>query len=266
MIEAKAVERAVEELDVGLFESIASQSTIADRRSLLAIQRALARRSGGYTYLEIGSHLGGTIQPHYLDRRCRHIVSIDSRPSAFPDERGVDYFYPDNSTQRMLDNLERLDPESLGKLTTFDSDASEIDPVAIESKPNLALIDGEHTNPTARLDFEFCRSVCDGDAAIVFHDADIVYAAIAEICERLEAQEAPFRGVKLRDSVFCILLGAAADIADEAFGEQVEDTRGFFRRARWKLAEKRLRCRLARSPIYPPYKRLRQALWGKGRV
>ncbi len=77
----------IESLDVSLFDAVPSQSTIGDRQAWLAVQRSL-RQQSEYVYLEIGSHLGGSIQQHLVDPRCRKIVSIDRRPLSQPDDRG----------------------------------------------------------------------------------------------------------------------------------------------------------------------------------
>jgi hypothetical protein len=47
-------------LDPDLFAAIPTQTSPEDRRSFLILQRAV-RRGGPYSYLEIGSHVGGTI-------------------------------------------------------------------------------------------------------------------------------------------------------------------------------------------------------------
>ena len=94
-------EEAIAHQDLALFEQIPSQSTDDDKVSLLAVQLATRELRPRYKYLEIGSHIGGSIQPHLLDDRCARIFSIDKRPLRQPDERGVDYLYPDNSTARM---------------------------------------------------------------------------------------------------------------------------------------------------------------------
>src|SRR5436309_9076337 len=91
-------DNAIAALDLSLFEKIESQSTDEDKRSLLACQSAVRDLRPEYTYLEIGSYLGGSIQPHLVDERCKRIVSIDKRPPRQPDARGVDYEYLNNST------------------------------------------------------------------------------------------------------------------------------------------------------------------------
>ena len=76
-------ESMIRDLDLGLFAQITSQSTESDKRSLLAVQdavREIVGPEGKYNYLEIGSYLGGSIQPHLIDQRCERIFSIDKRP------------------------------------------------------------------------------------------------------------------------------------------------------------------------------------------
>src|SRR5262245_59764310 len=105
-------ESRIERLDLSLFSGIESLTTDLDKRSLLACQLAVRHLRDSYVYLEIGSHLGGSLQSHVLDDRCEHIFSIDKRPARQPDERGQDDQYPDNSTDRMLDNLKSVSPNA----------------------------------------------------------------------------------------------------------------------------------------------------------
>ena len=60
-------EQRIERLDLSLFDSVPTQSTAGDRLSWLALQRAVRGATPGYTYLEIGSYNGGSIQQHLLD-------------------------------------------------------------------------------------------------------------------------------------------------------------------------------------------------------
>jgi hypothetical protein len=73
-------ESSIASLDISLFAAISSQTSSNDKRSLLAVQKAVCAINDGYTYLEIGSYIGGSIQPHLLDDRCQQIFSIDKRP------------------------------------------------------------------------------------------------------------------------------------------------------------------------------------------
>ena len=84
-------------LDVGLFHAIFTQSSDRDRRSWLAVQRSV-RRPAGYVYLEVGSHLGGSIQQHLLDPWCRQIISIDKRPLSQHDDRDGGRTFQDQGT------------------------------------------------------------------------------------------------------------------------------------------------------------------------
>ena len=76
----RPITERIDDLDLSVFDLVPSQTSDAEKRSLLAVQRAVARRFGAYNYLEIGSHLGGSLQPHVRDPRCAHIDSIDLRP------------------------------------------------------------------------------------------------------------------------------------------------------------------------------------------
>jgi hypothetical protein len=193
--------------DLELFAAIPSQTTENDKRSLLACQLAVRSLLPEYTYLEIGSYLGGSIQPYLFDRQCARIFSIDKRPPYQPDERGANYFYTNNSTQRMLDKLSAVHEPGLAKLTCLDGDASEIDPAAVQPAPELCFIDGEHTDGAAFSDFQFCRKVLAKDGLILFHDAAIVYNGLSRCVEYLQAQQIPFRAYNLPDVVFAIEIG-----------------------------------------------------------
>src|SRR5262249_59221053 len=139
-------DRAIASLDVSLFQ-IESQTSIEDRRSLLAIQNAVRSWKRDYVYLECGSHLGGSLLPPLLDPHCSRVYSVDKRPLAQPDERGVKWEYADNSSQRMIANLLRfVGANCLQKLQVFDVDAGELAAGQIQEKPDLVLIDAEHTN------------------------------------------------------------------------------------------------------------------------
>jgi hypothetical protein len=195
----------IESLDTSLFDLISTQSSDGDRRAWLAVQRAI-RRSSGYAYLEIGSHLGGSIQQHVVDPLCRQIVSIDKRPLIQPDDRGQDFHYEGNSTQRMLDNLKRVSTEGTSKIICFDADASQIDRTQIPAPPDFCFIDGEHTYSAVLSDFDFCLKVCAPDAAICFHDDIVTHRALSEILGNLRRMAIPFTARKLTGVTFGIFL------------------------------------------------------------
>jgi len=202
----KNFDQALHDLDLTLFEKITSQSTDADKRSLLACQLAVRELTTEYNYLEIGSYLGGSIQPHLLDEKCRRIYSLDKRPAIQPDARGIDYVYRDNSTARMLETLREVSPD-LDKIITIDGDSRTLDPAAVEDKIQLCFIDGEHTDAAVLSDFEFCLSVLDNSGAIIFHDAQITYNGIADCVRLLEENATPFHAYALPSIVFVIEIG-----------------------------------------------------------
>ena len=186
-----------------LFSHIESQTTSEDRVSLLAIQEAV-RTSGPYTYLEIGSHLGGTIQTHIADPLCRRIWSIDKRPLEQPDERGRTYRYEENSTQRMINGLSTIPGADLEKLRTFDLDASEVPAGEIELTPTYCLVDAEHTDRAIQSDFAFCSAASGGKPVFLSHDSYIVYRGLKTIIDGLSHSGNWFRVLFLPSHFFLI--------------------------------------------------------------
>jgi hypothetical protein len=209
-----AIGRRVEALDLTLFEEVHSQSSEGDRRAWLAVQRSV-RLPAGYTYLEIGSHLGGSIQQHLVDPLCRKIVSIDRRPPSQPDDSKKIDRYADNSTARMLDNLGRVAPGELGKVLCFDADARDISLDQVPKPVDFCFIDGEHTHQAVLSDFDFCLGVSSPDAAICFHDAQYLHRALRAILAMLRARGIPFTARKLGGVTFGIFLGECAALNDD---------------------------------------------------
>jgi hypothetical protein len=254
-------ERRIEGLDLSLFAAIDSQSDDGDKRSWLALQRTARRSNESYTYLEIGSFRGGSLQPYVLDPRCRKIFSIDLRPAEQPDDRGQQFHYENNSTDRMLANLRAVDPDQVSKIVCFDSDAREIDPARLTDRPDLCFIDGEHTKRAVLSDFNFCLGVCAPRAIIAFHDDWVIYPALARILGNLRAQGKPFQAFKLQGSTFAIALGASVTPEDEFIREAAVDGRRFIRRMR----ARRIIQRLIPSFLRPIARRARGLLGGSHR-
>jgi len=198
-------ETAIAALDLRLFEKIESQSSDDDKRSFLACQLAVRELRAKYNYLEIGSYLGGSIQPYLVDDRCSRIYSIDKRPKRQPDARGVDYHYQNNSTDRMLRNLEQVGP--VDKIVAIDADTGDLDASKIESKIDLCFIDGEHTDSAVYRDFDFCLRVLANSGAIVFHDASVTYNGLDRCIEHLNKSGRNFRAYSLPNIVFVIEIG-----------------------------------------------------------
>lgn len=212
---------AVDTLDTALFSTVLSQTSEEERRTLLAVQRAVARHHGHYVYLEIGSYLGGSLQPHVADSRCTRIFSVDPRPDCPPDDRtpGQGVVYEGNSKQRMLDGLARLSSDGVGKIVCLDHDAKDVPVQLINPAPHLAFIDGEHTRAAVLSDFDFCSEVVRSDGVILFHDFFAIDTAILAICERLRRERRHYLPLRLDGSIFAIffdpsLIGTDPYLAD----------------------------------------------------
>jgi hypothetical protein len=216
-------ESRIAALDLTLFDGVPTQSLRGDRRAWLAVQRAVRRASPGYTYLEIGSHLGGSVQQHLLDPQCARIISIDKRPASQPDDRGQTFYYEENTTTRMMASLGRLSPDGVKKVHCFESDAAALTPEEIGGAPAMCFIDGEHTTRAALSDFHFCLSVCAPDAVICFHDDWIVRDAIAEAMRLLDERRIPFTPRKLGGVTFGLFLRTSAAAGDEGVGARAYD-------------------------------------------
>lgn len=227
-----AFEERINGLDLSLFAAIHSQSDDGDKKSWLALQRVARGRNRSYCYLEIGSFLGGSLQPHLLDPLCRQIDSIDSRPAEPPDLRGEGFRYEDNSTLRMMANLRAIDSAQTAKIVCFDADARDINAELLHDPPDLCFIDGEHTEGAVLSDFDFCTRVCSPRAIVYFHDDWIVYPALVRILRTLRGREVPFRAFKLQGSTFAIALGSPDLPQDDFLREVAVDGRLFLVRMR----------------------------------
>ena len=155
--------------DTSLFEHVPSQTTDADRASLLELHDRM--RQADFRYLEIGSHIGGSLQVLLRDPRCVEIVSIDPRPVT----RG----YPKNSTDRMLQALATVPAADLAKLRTVEASTADLDPDEFEA--DFCLVDGNHTDEDAMRDARFALRA--GATTIAFHDRDMVSGAIEQFRE-----------------------------------------------------------------------------------
>lgn len=202
-METREFESALEARDVALFDHIETQANVEDKRALLAVHAAVRNSREAFCYLEIGSHRGGSIQPYLYDEKCVRVFSIDKRPKWQPDERGT-FEYPDNTTERMLNELRRLSPQGMKKVRCFESDASEVEKVHVVPRPDICFIDGEHTNRAVEADFKFCFSVLAPHGIVLFHDAYLVGKALRRILRFLRWSGVAFRAYALTPSLFVI--------------------------------------------------------------
>jgi len=231
MTRAADVGARVAALDLELFSAIKSQSSPADRRSWLAIQRAIRR--SGYVYLEIGSYLGGSLQQHLVDPQCRQLYSIDDRPLSSPDARGQAITYR-GATEDMFRNLRQLAP--LDRLVTFESDARAVDRARITKAPTFCFIDGEHTIDAVKSDFAFCLEICDPNAVIAIHDAPLMITGLRAIVAGLRRSRIPFATRKVRDAAtFVVFLRDSPARDDPFFSEHAEDGVAWLSREPWRL-------------------------------
>jgi Methyltransferase domain len=201
-----AIAERIRNRDTALFGSIISETSEDDRRSLMAIHDAVASRLGEFSYLEIGSHLGGTLQTVVADPRCKRVVSIDPRPAWQADDRPeIDgWAYDGNSTERMLECLRAVPDADLTKLETVEASTEDLAPGRF-TRPDLCFIDGEHTYAAALRDTRFCRTVLQGAGVIMFHDIGIVSQAVVDF---LRETPGSHRGYWLRSTLFVLELGA----------------------------------------------------------
>lgn len=211
----------VDALDDALLSEIESQTTKNDRRSLLALHSACRQAHGTFEWLEIGSHLGGSLQALVRDPACTRIVSIDARPDSQPDERGMKFAYIDNSTARMLELLRGLGDADVEKIEAIDASTEQLVPSAVTGAPQLCFVDGEHTVIAALRDARFCRSIIGDEGAIVFHDAWIVHQAIASFLAELASSGVPVTSYLLPDAVYAVELGVPRLLATDVVRDQV---------------------------------------------
>ena len=238
-IVANRIDQRIASLDVSLFAAIESQSNAGDRSSWLAIQRAKRQSAESYVYLEIGSYLGGSIQPHLMDPRCRRIYSIDRRPETQPDDRGQLFSYAGCTTEQMVARLRTVDVEHIDKIVCFDGSVTDLDARDIKEAPDICLIDGEHTREAVLADWAFCRDVCAADAVVCFHDAHVIWPAIERIVRELEGRGTAHRAAKLGGATFAIALGASG-VSIDTFADRARDGHEFIRMMKAKRRREQL--------------------------
>lgn len=205
----------IDELDPSLFEHIESiGSSVADRRSLLALHAALAAR-GNFRFLEVGSYLGASLQAFIVDPRCTRIVSIDRRDQVSPDERPIQPEYPGNTTGQMLDRLSEVQGADLEKLITIDSSTEELEPAGLTA--DLCFIDAEHTNAAVLRDARFCRRVIRDRGVIVFHKRAVVGLGIRQFLHELSR----YRAYPLAHELFVVEINLPSLLSDPRVRMQV---------------------------------------------
>jgi len=197
------------------FSEIPAQLSLGDKASFLTLLDAHGSTFGDFTYLEIGSHLGGSIAPLLRHERCLKIYSIDKRPVSQPDDTGQRCYYPGNSTVRMMQNLREIDSCVDAKVVCFDGDTATVPLPTFDLRPTICFIDGEHTDAIAYRDYQFCRKVIQDRGTLVFHDANTLYLTLQRIVTELAEEGLSYEAYCLADAMFVISLGAPQISKDE---------------------------------------------------
>jgi hypothetical protein len=168
----------IDMLDTSLFDALPDELTEWDRRALLGLHAAVAAKWLSFTYLEIGSYLGGSLQIMIRDPRCEAIVSVDPRFEVVPDKRVPYWSYEGNSTANMMQRLSTVDDAAMHKLHTLEVGSESVRQAELPVRPDFCFIDGEHTDEAVLRDAELCMSAIDGDGVIAFHDYPLVEPGI----------------------------------------------------------------------------------------
>lgn len=206
MNNSRYFERRLANCDTSLFAPIKASLTEDDKKSLMAIQYEIRSKKNSYSYLEIGSYLGGSLQTFLLDAHCHCVYSIDSRVSRQVDERGEIDFYPNNTSLTMLKNIQQYYSQYMNKLIAFNHETGEVNPRDIKHKPDICFIDGNHTDDAVFNDFLFCLSVGSPHMLILFHDVQMIFRGIRKSIKYLRGKNIPFQSFMLPSSLGIVAL------------------------------------------------------------
>ena len=199
----------IDRLDVELFQTIAGQTSLDDRRSLLALQSACRQwKQEPYCVLEIGSYEGGSLQGYVADPACERIISIDPRPAIVRDERGSTWDYSQVSAEGMVGRLEAVPGANTRKIRVLTTGVEGLMGADLDGRPDICFVDGEHTDEAVLRDARFCLAATGQHGVIAFHDANIVYRALRAFLDGLEGEGRPFRAYNLPSVVFVVELGS----------------------------------------------------------
>lgn len=179
-VKMKSEEFSKDLVDLEKMFPVPSQTTLEDKKSLRQIIDLARENFNNYSYMEIGSFLGGSIAPFAIDNNCYKILSIDDRGKVQKDERGINYDYTKYSSQDMLDNLIRYNVP-VSKIQCFDGS---IQSYSGGGEFNIVFIDGIHTDEAVFSDFLSAIELISEKSIIIFHDFSLVYKGI-RLCKLL---------------------------------------------------------------------------------
>lgn len=250
--------------DLTLFSPVESLTTDDDKRSLLALQ-ACVRASGPYGYLEIGSHRGGSLQPHLADERCLVVHSVERRETA-PGGRGraarTSPAYAGVSTATMLDGLRAAWGPRVEKVRCFDRSRRPVVASDLDPGPRLCLIDGDHSDEAAREDFALCLEAIGTDGVVALHDANLVYLAVDGILRDLESRGVRCEACFLPSTLLVLSFGSFRMLDSATVRALVhENYRGYL----YSLACNDAYRRFAQKPVFRHLRTFRSWLPGGGR-
>lgn len=249
--------------DLTLFSPVESLTTDDDRRSLLALQ-ACVREAGPYGYLEIGSHRGGSLQPHLADDRCIVVHSVERRETN-PRRGGAaasgSPAYAGVSTATMLAQLRAAHGPRVDKVRCLDRSERPVVASDLDPRPRLCLIDGHHSDEAARGDFALCLEAVGTEGIVAFHDANLVYLAIDGILRDLESRGVRFEACFLPSTLFVLSFGSLRMLDSAAIRALVhENHRGYL----YSLVCNDPYRRFAQKPVFRRLRALRNLLTGRG--
>ena len=153
---------------------ITSQTSDQDKLILIKVSEIINKKIKNYSYLEIGSFLGGSLTPFLLDKNCKKILSIDKRNQVVEDENHEQWSYENISEKTMLENLKKH-KININKLITLNGDISHL---KIKGKYDLSFIDGIHTDKNVFSDFLNSLDHMRQDSIILFHDSHMIFNAL----------------------------------------------------------------------------------------
>lgn len=152
-------------------------------------------------------------------------MSIDPRPPQQPDERGVLFKYPENSTRRMIETLTPRYGDKLGKLQTFDLDARQVP--QLTHAPDMCFIDGEHTDAAVLSDVESCLRLGARTGVFAFDDAHIVFRGYARALDLLTSVGIAHRAYLLPRKIGIIEIGDIGLWRDPWVHERLASAAGY---------------------------------------
>lgn len=213
--------------------TIPNQLSGQDIQTLISIMNFVCSH-GPYSYLEIGSYLGGSLQWHLSNSHCKQIVSIDKRSQdKIKDERHIDYAYT-VTTQDML-NVLTLNNLPIDKLTAIDGT---VDNIPGNLQFDLVFIDAEHTNQAVFYDGQKCLAAAKENSVIMFHDDWIVFRGIDKLAELLTKSNRKFCIFKIVNcDITVIVLGDFVDFFEPKVSNTTTDWSAFIDQAEKKLAD-----------------------------